>query len=75
MHCSKYVSFWGTSYSTPPIAHTSLPPLQNPGGATAYRLYGRVGNNRVAQRQNKQASRRLRADPVIGAAHTNQLAK
>ena len=26
MHCSKCVSFWGTSYSRPPT-HTSLPSL------------------------------------------------
>jgi len=26
MHCSKRVSFWGTSYSRPPT-HTSFPPV------------------------------------------------
>jgi len=26
MHCSKCVSFWGTSYSRPPV-HISLPPV------------------------------------------------
>ena len=36
MHCSKCVSFWGTSYSRPPIDPYITPPLlQNPGGATA----------------------------------------
>ena len=35
MHCSKCVSFWGTSYSRPPIdPHLTFPLLQNPGGAT-----------------------------------------
>ena len=35
MHCSKCVSFWGTSYSRPPIdPHFTSPLLQNPGGAT-----------------------------------------
>ena len=38
VHCSKRVSFWGTSYSRPPIDPylTSPPLLQNPGGATAW---------------------------------------
>ena len=37
MRCSKCVSFWGTSYSRPPIDPYLTPPplpLQNPGGAT-----------------------------------------
>jgi len=35
MHCSKCVSFWGTSYSRPPIdPYLTYPLLQNPGGAT-----------------------------------------
>ena len=35
MHCSKCVSFWGTSYSRPPIdPHLTSPLLQNPAGAT-----------------------------------------
>ena len=37
VHCSKCVSFWGTSYSRPPIDPYVTPPLlQNPGGATVY---------------------------------------
>jgi len=33
-HCSKCLSFWGTSYSRPPIdPYLTSPPLQNPGGA------------------------------------------
>jgi len=36
LHCSKCVSFWGTSYSRPPIDPYLTPPLlQNPGGANA----------------------------------------
>jgi len=36
MHCSKRVSFWGTSYSRPPIdPYLTSPLLQNPGGTTA----------------------------------------
>jgi len=35
MHCSKCVSFWGTSYSRPPIdPYLTSPLLQNPGDAT-----------------------------------------
>jgi len=35
MHCSKCVSFWGTSYSRPPIdPYLTSPLLRNPGGAT-----------------------------------------
>jgi len=42
IHCSKSVSFWGTSYSRPlPIPHFPLlltpPLLQNPGGTTVNR--------------------------------------
>ena len=34
VHCSKCVSFWGTSYSRPPIhPYLTSPLLQNPGGA------------------------------------------
>ena len=35
MHCSKCVSFWGTSHSRPPVdPFLTSPLLQNPGGAT-----------------------------------------
>ena len=34
MHCSKCVSFWGTSYSRSPNPYLTSPLLQNPGGAT-----------------------------------------
>ena len=37
MHCSKCVSFSGTSYSRPPIdPYLTSPLLQNPGGATVF---------------------------------------
>ena len=37
MHCSNCASFWGASYSRPPIPYRPIPHsplLQNPGGAT-----------------------------------------
>jgi len=41
----QYNRDWGTSYSRPPIdLYTSLPPLQNPGGATGFKRDGAVGH-------------------------------
>jgi len=58
MHCSKCVSFWGTSYSRPPIdPYLTSPLLQNPGGATGWRRGVLVSGVR---RMNKVNARRAR---------------
>ena len=61
MHCSKRVSFWGTSYSRPhidPYLTSSL--LQNPGGATEYSTQVRV---------QVPSTRIVQCQPAMPAAH------
>jgi len=56
VHCSKCVSFWGTSYSRPPIDPYLTPPLlQNPGGATA--LAGHAKHEMNAARHGRKVGR------------------
>jgi len=45
MHCSKCVSFWGTSYSRPPIdPYLTSTLLQNPDGATGEWQWHQLGH-------------------------------